>query len=109
MVQQIIGFFTAFLLTNALEAVPFFLLIKRPFQQKLTILLLINSLTLPLVWIFLPLFYEYYFFAFLAAEALVIAAETALIKFILKQTTKNSFKTAAAMNILSAAIGFFLI
>ena len=106
MIQTVFSFVTAYLLTNLLEIVPFSLLIKKPFDQKLLALLLINSITLPLLWITLPFFYQQYIVAFIIAEALVVFGETVLIKLLLDQTTFTSFKVAVIINVISAAVGF---
>ncbi len=108
MSQVAFFFITAFLVTKLIELVPFALFIKRQFKHKLSVLLLINMLTLPLLWLILPFFYLHYLAAFLVAEALVIVAEAALIKLLLNQTALTSLKTSVLMNVLSAAIGLIL-
>ena len=106
MIQTFFFFLAAYLLTTLLEIVPFSLLIKKAFAQKLLALLLINSITLPLLWLALPFFYQHYFAAFVVAELLVVLAETALIRILLDQTIFTSLKVAVIINVLSAAIGF---
>jgi len=106
MIQTVFFFVAAYFFTNLLEIAPFALLIKKPFVHKLLALLLINSITLPLLWLILPFFYQQYFVAFIIAEFLVVLAETVLIKRLLDQTTFASFKAAMIINAFSAAIGF---
>jgi len=106
MVQTVFFFLAAYLLTSLLEIVPFSLLIKKPFDQKLLALLLINSITLPLLWIILPFFYQQYIVAFIIAEAFVVLGETVLIKLLLDQTSFTSLKVAVIINVISAAVGF---
>jgi len=108
MIQSVLLFLAAYLLTNLLEIVPFSLLIKKPFIQKLLALFLINLITLPLLWITLPFFYQQYLVAFIIAEALVVLGETVLIKLLLDQTTFTSLKIAVIINVISAAVGFIL-
>jgi len=105
----LLNFFTAFFLTNFLEFFPFYFLIKKPFKEKIFFLVLINSITLPLLWILLPLFFDYYLIAFIILEFVVFLAEAFLIKFLLKLSLKNSLAVSALMNLLSAAIGFFFL
>ncbi len=98
-------FFVAFLLTNFIEFFPLILLVKKPLKEKAVALVLINAITLPIVWVASRVFYNYYAAATVLLEVFAIAAETGLIKIALKQNLKDSFKAAFAMNFLSATIG----
>ena len=108
MSQLLFSFLAAYLLTNLLEIAPFSLLLKKTFKSKISALLLINLITLPLLWLVLPFFYQHYLVAFLIAEALVVVAEAALIRLLLKQTALVSFKCSLLMNVLSAVVGLIL-
>ncbi len=107
MPQLIIPFLLAFAVTNALEFPFYHYFIRKTLKEKITAVLLINLVTLPLLWIALPLFFENYLAGFMAAEAAVVLAETILIKLALRQTTKNSFKIAGLANLVSAVFGLF--
>ena len=109
MIQIVFQFLAAYLLTNFLEIVPFSLLIKKPFTHKLLALLFINSITLPLLWLALPFFYQHYFAAFIVAEFLVVLAETVLIRWFLNQPILASLKVAVIINAFSAAVGFIFL
>lgn len=108
MIPFICSFLAAYLLTNLIEFFPFNYFIKEPLKEKIWKLVLINSITLPIVWIVLPFFYSQYLIAFIVAEVLVVIAETFLIKILIGMKIRDSFKIAAVMNILSAVIGFFI-
>ncbi|MFH1663616.1 MAG: hypothetical protein ABH986_02275 [archaeon] len=99
-------FFLAFFLTNLIEFFPFYFLIKKPLKEKVFFLILINSLTLPLLWILLPFFFDYYLIAFFFFEFSIAVIEAFLIRFLLKQSLKNSFIVSFSMNFISAATGF---
>lgn len=102
------SFIVAYLLTNAIELLPLHLLIKKPLNLKLRSLIITNSITLPIVWLVLPLFFNNYFFGFFLIEGFVIVAETYLLKILLKENLKNAFIVALTMNVPSAAIGLLL-
>ncbi len=98
-------FFIAFLLTNLIEFFPLVLLIKKPVKEKVFALVLINAITLPIVWIVTQMFYTNYLVVTILLEIFVIIAETGLIKIALNQKLKDSLKAAFIMNFLSASIG----
>jgi len=102
------NFLLAYALTNLIEFVPFHLMVKKPFKEKAMKLVLINTMTLPLLWFLLPFFFEHYLLAFVIFEALVVVAETALLKVLLRLPFKQAFKVALVMNVLSAGTGFIL-
>lgn len=102
-------FFLAFFLTNLIEFFPFYFLIKKPFKEKVFFLVLVNSITLPTLWLLLPFFFDYYLSAFLFFELSIVVIEAFLIMFLLKQNLKNSFIVSFSMNFLSAGIGFLLL
>lgn len=106
--SYLIDFFIAYLLTNIIEFIPFNLLIKKKLSFKLPRLILINSVTLPLLWLFLPFFYQTYFLSLFIGEVLVVLAETILIKFLLKQEWLDAFKVSLLMNFLSASAGLLV-
>jgi len=105
----IYSFVIAYFLTNLIEFIPLHFLHKADLKEKIVGLLKINTITLPVVWLLLSFFFnEYYFFAFVVIEILVVLAETFLIRTVFNRNIKDSFTIAAAMNISSAVIGFFL-
>ena len=106
----VLSFLIAYVLTNIIEFVPLHLILKENFKKEIIGLLKINTITLPIVWVVLAFFFnENYFAVFVIVELLVIAAETILVKKIFKKQLKESLIISAAMNIPSAAIGFFLL
>jgi len=105
----IYSFLLAYFLTNALEFIPFLLLIKKPLKEKVLKLILINTITLPIVWIIFPVFPADFGTAFIVIETLVILAETFLIMKLLKQQLLHAYKVAAIMNVLSALLGLILL
>lgn len=106
MIFSPIGFLLAYALTNIIEFIPFYFLIKPPLRKKISALLLINAISLTIVWLVLPFFFAQYLIAFILIEIFVILFETGLIKIFLRQPIQNSFKTALVMNVLSAAFTF---
>jgi hypothetical protein len=82
---MIINFFVAFVLTNIIEFIPFYFFIKEKLEKKVFYLFLINSITLPIIWFFLPFFFENYIVVFVLFELLIFFIESILIKFFLKK------------------------
>ncbi len=106
-----LDFLPAFILTNIVEFVIFFIILRKEFPSKELVktLLAINAITLPLVWLILPFGFEFFLIAYLIVEIAVVAAETALVKFFLKGIDwKTAFIAAFAMNFVSAAIGLLI-
>ncbi|MFH1586951.1 MAG: hypothetical protein ABID38_03790 [Candidatus Diapherotrites archaeon] len=106
-----LDFLQAFILTNIIEIIPFYLILRKEFPAKELVktLLAINAITLPLVWLILPFGFEFFLIAFLIVEIAVVVAETTLAKFFLKNISwKMAFTAAFAMNFLSAAIGLLI-
>ncbi|MFH1390769.1 MAG: hypothetical protein ABIH20_00475 [Candidatus Diapherotrites archaeon] len=104
------SFLLAYVLTNLIEFIPLHLILKKNFNEEIIGLLKINTITLPVVWIVLSFFFnEDFFAAFVIVELLVVLTETIFIKRIFRKQFKESLLIASAMNILSAAIGFFLL
>ncbi|MFH1404052.1 MAG: hypothetical protein ABIH11_07280 [Candidatus Altiarchaeota archaeon] len=95
------SFLHAFILTNLLESIPYSLIIRRPLGLKLSALVLINTLTLPLLWLILPFFYDNYVIALLMMEAVIVLTEAYLTKILLKQPLKTALKASITSNILS--------
>lgn len=106
MTYTIYSFLIAYFLTNLLEFFPLHFMIKKPLRRKLAVLVLLNSITMPFVWLILPFFYSNYLMAFIIAELLVVVAEAAIIRRFLGQLPVTSLKVSALMNLLSAAVGF---
>jgi len=104
-----IYFISAFLLTNALEFIPLHFLVKAELKKKVFLLALINAITLPPLWAVLPLFYSHYLPAFIALELLVFAAESFLLMKLFRIPAGPAVKASFAMNLLSAAAGFFFL
>ncbi|MBU0661867.1 hypothetical protein KKH30_03435 [Candidatus Micrarchaeota archaeon] len=104
-----IYFLSAFLLTNALEFMPLHLLVKAELKRKIVLLLIINAITLPVLWALLPLFYSHYLPAFIALEVLVFVAESFLLMKLFRIPPALAVKASFAMNLLSAAAGFFFL
>ncbi len=102
------SFIIAFFLTNAVEFLPLHFFIKRPINLKLRALLITNSITLPIVWLIMPLFFDIYITSFFLIEFGIIVAETYLLKIFLKANLKTAFLVSFAMNVLSGAIGLFI-
>ena len=98
-------FSLAFLLTNLIEFFPLTIIIKKSIKEKLVALVLINAMTLPVLWILTIIFYNQYVVVTILLELLVIIVETGLIKISLNQKLRDSFKAALVMNFLSATIG----
>jgi len=105
---NIFPFLAAYILTNLVELFPVSFLIKKSLRTKLPALLVINALSLPIIWLILPSFFGHYLLAFLVLEMVIIFVETALIHIFLGQTLVHSFKISIIANVLSAGIGFFL-
>jgi len=101
-------FLAAYILTNIIEFIPFTFLINRTTKEKGITLIIINSLTLPALWLVLPLFYDYYPFSFLVAEFLIVIVEAFLIKLLLAQSLLKSFEVSLIMNSLSALVGIVI-
>ncbi|MBT4192028.1 MAG: hypothetical protein HOE11_01855 [Candidatus Diapherotrites archaeon] len=101
-------FLLAFALTNLIEFVPFNFFVSGKAKNNLLFILVINSITLPLIWVFLPFFFENYLFFFVLFEIMIFLIETILIKIITTKELLFSAKTALVMNLLSAFIGYFL-
>jgi hypothetical protein len=105
---MIFSFFVAFVLTNIIEFIPFNFFVKEKIEKKVFYLLLINSITLPIIWFFLPLFFENYIIFFILFELLIFFIESILIKIFLKKDFLFALKLSFIMNFLSALIGFIL-
>ena len=102
------SFIIAFLITNVIEFFPLHFLIKKSTNLKLKALLITNAITLPIVWLVFPLFFDIYIAGFIVIESAVIIAETYLLKILLKENLGRAFIASLAMNALSALIGLFL-
>ncbi len=115
-VEQAIGHpspLISFLLTLGLETLVIFGFVHwrhKPLQSLVLSGVFINSLTQPLLWIGLMIFYTAYFWAVLIGEVSVFLVEA----FILKRIPTNclswreSFLLSLAMNGLSFGIGLAL-
>jgi len=101
-------FLIAFALTNLIEFIPFNFFVKLKIKPKIIALILINSITLPVVWLILPFFATVHLIALPLIECAVVIAETFLIKIMLKQKLSLAFKTAFIMNLLSTIAGLIL-
>ncbi|MFH1697412.1 MAG: hypothetical protein ABH854_05925 [Candidatus Diapherotrites archaeon] len=102
-------FLLAFILTNALEFIPLHFLVNAEPKKKVLLLLLINTITLPMLWALLPLFYSHYLSAFIVLEVLVFVAESFLLMKLFRIPPALAVKASFAMNLLSAAAGFFFL
>ena len=109
MIVSAFSFILAYLLTNFLEFFPLHFLLSNKPKKKIFALFTVNSITLPIVWFVIIAFYSHYILVFIAMELFAVVAETFLIKILLKQPALASFKAAIAMNLLSAAFGFFVL
>jgi hypothetical protein len=105
---MIFNFLIAFLLTNIIEFIPFNFFVRDKLEKKIFYLLLINIITLPIIWFFLPFFFDNYLIFFVLFEIIVFLIESILIKFILKKNFLFALKLSFIMNFLSAIIGFIL-
>jgi hypothetical protein len=102
------SFLIAFALTNAIEFFPVYFFVKHSLKQKLKKLVLINSITLPIVWLVFPFFFSNYFLGFFVIEFGVVVAETFLAKKLFSLPLKNAFLLSFLMNFFSAIFGFLL-
>jgi len=104
-------FLQAFILTNIIEFIVFFIILRKelPAKELAKTLLAINAITLPLVWLILPFGFEFFLITYLVFEIAVIVVETALIRFFLKDIDwKLAFITAFVMNFITAALGLVI-
>ena len=101
-----VSFLFAFVLTILLEFFPFMFFLRGCFKTRFLYLVLINAVTLPLLWVFMPFFYRFYPVSLLFGEILVVVAEAVLIVFLLEKNWGKAFKASILMNALSALVGF---
>lgn len=105
------SFIQALILTYLIETIILVSLFFREtsIQKLFFASLLINSITLPIVWLALPLGFNHFFQSFLLAEAIVFLAESLMLKLILREIkTKRILTAAFAMNLPTAIIALLL-
>ena len=106
--NYLVQWFLAFSLTNIIEFIPFYFFLRGDQKERILVLLKVNLVTHPLLWLVLPLFFDYYLIALLLLEILIIISETLLLKSFLKIGFTESAKISVVMNMLSAVLGLFL-
>ena len=97
---------SAYLITCAIEFPFIYFFVRASLEKKILVLLAINLVTLPLLWLLLPYFFQNYLLSLAVAELGIALFEAWLIKKAIN--SRNALRTAIAMNFASAAIGFFL-
>jgi hypothetical protein len=98
-------FFTSWVLTVALEALVWYVILKKNAAELVFYSVLINSLTLPLT----QYLYLYYLDNLLLMEALVVLAEVPLLYLLLRVTPRQAFYLSFLANLVSALVGLLLI
>ncbi|MFH1545141.1 MAG: hypothetical protein ABIE23_03590 [archaeon] len=105
------AFIQALILTCLIETIILvsFFFKETPVQKLFFASILINSITLPIVWLVLPLGFNQFFQSFLLTEAFVFLAESLMLRIILREIqTKRIITVAFAMNLPTAIIGLLL-
>jgi len=97
---------SAYLLTCIIEFPFIYFFIHASLEKKALTLIAINLVTLPLLWLLTPYFFQNYLPALAVAELLIVFFEAWLIKKAFQ--TSLALKISLAMNFVSFAIGFFL-
>ena len=104
-----IEFLIAYLITNIIEFIFFHICLRGGLRKEAISILIINIVTMPIIWLGLPLFFNYYLLAFVFFESLIIILETIFIQIITQRKILFSLKVSILMNSLSAIIGFFFL
>jgi hypothetical protein len=98
-------FITSWVLTVALEAVVWWVVLKdKPARQVIFYAVLVNSLTLPLA----QYLYFYFLENLLLMEVLVVLVETSLIYLLLEVEVQRAFLLAVVANLVSALVGLLV-
>lgn len=94
-------FFTSWVLTVALEALIWYIILKRNALNLVFYSVLINSLTLPLA----QFFYLYFLDNLVLMEALVVLVEVPLVYLLLRVTLRQALYLSVLANLVSALVG----
>jgi len=94
-------FFTSWVLTVALEALVWYIILRRNVLTLVFYSLLINSLTLPLA----QFFYLYFLDNLVLMEALVVLVEVPLVYLLLRVTLRQALYLSVLANLVSALVG----
>ena len=94
-------FFTSWVLTVALEALVWYIILKRNALNLVFYSVLINSLTLPLA----QFLYLYFLDNLLIMEALVVLVEVPLVYLLLRVTLRQALYLSVLANLVSALVG----
>lgn len=94
-------FFTSWVLTVALEALVWYIILKRNALTLVFYSVLINSLTLPLA----QFFYLYFLDNLVLMEALVVLVEVPIVYLPLRVTLRQALYLSVLANLVSALVG----
>ncbi len=94
-------FFTSWVLTVALEALVWYIILKRNALNLVFYSVLINSLTLPLA----QFFYLYFLDNLVLMEALVVLVEVPIVYLLLRVTLRQALYLSVLANLVSALVG----
>jgi len=99
------SFLKAYLYTILIEFAVCYLLNRRFGFKVLTIVLIVNALSLPFVWFVFPTINLDYRLYILISETFAVASEAVLMRVMLPITVKRAFATSVAMNMASYTFG----
>jgi hypothetical protein len=97
-------FIISWVLTIALEALVWYLILKKKALELVFYSVLINSLTLPLA----QYFYLYFLDNLLVTEVLVVLVEIPLIYLLLRVAPRQALYLSVMANLVSALVGLLL-
>ncbi len=102
----LLSFLKAFLWTVLVEFLVFY-----PFARNLRVskafaaVLLVNSLSLPIVWFVIPLIVNSYLTYAILAEPFAVLSEAALLRILLRFSYKRATAASLTMNMASFLVG----
>ena len=103
--HYLLSFFKAFLLTVLIEFLVLYLFARKKASKAFAAVLLVNCLSLPVVWFVIPLIANSYLTYVFLAELFAVLSEAALLRILLQFSYKRAMAVSMTMNIASFLAG----